>query len=308
MLVLGAGASIPYGYPSGRELAQRISRTGWAAESAEMQVLGRLGFSAAQVKSFQSEFRRADMSIDEFLNAQQHFGKLGKALLAMHIISYEASDRLTSPERSHWYRFLWDVIRQHLGKLDECNIRILTFNYDRSLEKYLVDAIGAFCGCDADMALELIKPLGIAHVYGDVGALGELDLPKGTRPYQPSSTDLSHVSVAQLRLRLMGERKHDGEPDEVKKYLQWAHVVCFLGFGYDPLNLMRLGLSRRNPDGKQAQSDPRVFYGTLFGLADAERKRVASTFDHFVFASAFMHDDCEAYLRNTGILGLRVGL
>jgi hypothetical protein len=306
LLILGAGASIPYGFPSGRALSRDIWRL--VLHPDENRVFNLLGFADADVQAFKEQFRRADMSIDEFLNANQHLGDLGKAMIAMQIIRSENRDELTSPESSHWYRFLWDVIRPHLGDLAECKIRILTFNYDRSLEQYLVDAIKAFTGKSFAPALEILGQLGIVHVYGDVGRLGLIaDTSAGERPYESHSTIAQHIEIGAARLRLMRERNdpETGE-DEARSHVEWAQVICFLGFGYDPLNLRRLGFKGKEESVKSG--DRRACFGTTFGLSQHELVRVRSTFANFHFTPAFQNDDCEAYLRNSGLIGVRVGL
>jgi hypothetical protein len=175
---------------------------------------------------------------------------------------------------------------------------------NRSLEKYLVDAIQAFKGLGEADALKAIAPLKFVHVYGDVGRLGPVDATTQTRPYNPTSSDALHVSIAQTRLRLMGDRPNaaGGDKDEVTDLVGWAHTLCFLGFGYDRLNLTRLGFAR---PARMKQGDSRHFCGTLYGLGEAEISKAISAFPQF--DRRFLSQDCEAFLRNSGVLCVTVG-
>ena len=57
-----------------------------------------------------------------------------------------------------------------MEKFKKNNLRIITFNYDRSLEEFLLRAIQAKFGLPEWEAFDLFKEaVSIEHVYGDLG-------------------------------------------------------------------------------------------------------------------------------------------
>jgi hypothetical protein len=307
LLVLGAGASQPYQFLTGGELARKLCLTSIRAYG-DPDELRRHGFDDRILDRFRDQYRRADMSIDEFLYLNPEWGELGKKLIAFHIGGCEHPDRLTAQTQGHWYRYLWGVLRQHWDNVPACCLRVLTFNYDRSLEMYLTDAAMAAFKIDAAAAMKAIEPLQITHVYGDLGQLGEMSPAYPTRPYGAVPIISGEMGISTSRLKLMTDRDLVGDDDPVRSAVTWATKICFLGFGYDPLNIKRLGLSKggMGPDGK-----PKVCYGTMHMLARAERDKVKADLSTPGNVGGFDMDgklDCEAYIRDSGILGVRVGI
>ena len=73
-----------------------------------------------------------------------------------------------------WYKHLWhsltDGVNGDIKKFKQNKLRVITFNYDRSLEEFLLRAIRAKFGLPDWTAFELLKEtIFISHVYGDLG-------------------------------------------------------------------------------------------------------------------------------------------
>ncbi len=142
-------------------------------------------------------------SIDEFISYHKKYSLLAKISILLILSKCELkeffdnrhqNDQVKSyfgPERT-WYNALWGNITKKgptFQQLEEIlkTIHIITFNYDRSLEFFLVEAIKKFFP-------ESEKPytdLPITHVYGSLGQLdtqSDLFNPYQQVPYMSGST------------------------------------------------------------------------------------------------------------------------
>ena len=108
------------------------------------------------------------------------------------------------------------------------------------------------------------------HVYGSLGLYGaENDFTNNIRSYS-KQYDLHSISAAASTLRVIPEaRAEDTIFIEVKNAFRWAHNVCFLGFGFDPLNVQRLGFRDIIHSGKFNSLPYKVVASTL-GRTSAE--------------------------------------
>lgn len=245
LLVLGAGASMPYQFPSGPELRRRLIYE--LDDNTYLALLERLGHAAIDVRLFSATFRKTRLrSIDTFLaipEMYERFAELGKAAIACLLIGYENPERLEMPvaPAGHWYEYLWNTLERSWGGFEQNHLRIITFNYDRSLEHFLASAMSVVSGRNYDSCVTKLAHLRIKHIYGKLGTLSSsLDLKLATRPFNAS---LDHVSinVAASGLRVMEEREQDNDTSrEIAEDMEWAERICFLGFSYDSLNVSRL--------------------------------------------------------------------
>lgn len=90
-LVLGAGASMDFGFPSGQRLLLDVVSALASPTSGLSQVLGQIGIE----QSVTAEFREALIlsrppSVDVLLETREEFLKVGKASIAASLIPHEA--------------------------------------------------------------------------------------------------------------------------------------------------------------------------------------------------------------------------
>src|SRR5258706_15648804 len=196
LLILGAGSACAYGFPLGSALTREIWESGGVADD-EMAVLEGLGFQIGEVKHFRRVLRESQVpSIDRFLELNPKYEELGKTLIAMHLIRRERPDYLTVAAEDHWYRYLWNRISDSWESFEQNKLKIITFNYDRSLETYLATALSRTFDKPMSLALSKLKHLEILHIYGDLGEVGDLDLVNHLRQYLPESGVQNAVQVA----------------------------------------------------------------------------------------------------------------
>jgi hypothetical protein len=279
VLILGAGASHPYGFPLGIGLREAICN-GLAATGHQLfGALSACEVPDVEVRNFRNTFFYSRLySIDAFLAEPQHaaFREIGKLAIAGVLISNEVPENLDRaargdlvvPDWDNWYQYLWNrLARSDWDGFSDNNLSVVTFNYDRSLEYYLIRAMANRYGkTENECAEKLASTIPIIHVYGQLG-----DLPfgkvtgTGLRQYN-SSADPMNLKCAASSIRVIPEdREKDERLAQVHKFLKGARKICFLGFGFDDLNVERLNVRAYVTPDKSVLS-------TSFGMTNAERR------------------------------------
>ena len=132
-------------------------------------------------------------------------------------------------------------------------LSVITFNYDRSLEHYLLTVLQNAHGRTFEECAQVVAKIPIVHVYGQ---LSRIPYPQPeSRPYHPDPELSKSAGFAARGIKIL----HDADPkfEEAHKLLMEAQKICFLGFGYHPLNIERLALK---------DSSQRAVFGSALGL------------------------------------------
>jgi len=266
VLILGAGASTHAGYPLGMTLLNDLCRIrtdkrypnipeDWSIDDVDNLLL--------------SLSRSGHYSIDAFLEHSK-YRELGKYLIAYQLKQAEDVDRLFPPHDSGWYQMLFNALINECGeKLNENNLSIITFNYDRSLEVYLHNALKFRFNLSEDNAWKQVAELSIIHVHGILGEYPEIPYKK-----EASVEELYKISK---NIKIIHEIKdHDGtfcsdEFAEAYEKLLKAKRIIFLGFGFHADNVRRFRFfSDKNLEGLE-------MFTTSFGLTSYEyRQKIAN--------------------------------
>lgn len=264
VFVLGAGASKPYGFPTGYELYQFVIRFRKEAGSETWQ---RTGFDRDEVKDFVTALQEADPpSVDGFLERRSEFRGIGKLLMAYLLTREEKHPRpkrFPVPEgEEDWYHYVLNHVLDGAASpddLESTNVSFVTFNYDRSLTHYLLNKLRQWYGINDDKAREVIETrIPVVHVHGTLGG----------HPWQSSYG--STPSRDQLRRVAEGIKiihENDGthpEMEQARQLIREAQHVFFLGFGFHSQNVERLGLPLSVPPNQK----PKLF-GCGYGISRA---------------------------------------
>jgi hypothetical protein len=308
VLVVGAGASVSYGYPSGADLRSIL------CDKKRYTALINAGeFISSEVDVFYNTFRDSGVaSIDAFLaNRGEHivhphvdnpntFATIGKSAIKQVILESESEQKLfDSSNQDPWLEYLWnrlcDIPVQDFG----CNkLSIVTFNYDRLLEFALVTFAKNTYGLGDTEAEDLIaKHIKIIHVYGQA-ANGPVRS-DNAKKYGAVTQDYQVTRRVSSSIRVIPEaRSDDSIFDEASKFIASAQILCFLGFGFDQINVNRLRIRGVLSAEKR--------YATTYGMQLAERGWVRSILnadDQFIHPE-YSKMKCREYLRATGALGV----
>lgn len=238
VLVLGAGASAHLGYPLGTELTGNIIKNTGDRSGSSFQQLVEMGFDKDLICTFSEECGKSVApSIDEFLSHRPDFVDVGRACIAQELIKYEDDQPLRS-RNNNWYA-CW--LRDQAKQAIEANISgplVVTFNYDRSLDKFLYDFVSSTYPGRAD---SLLRDIVVFHVHGRLGYLDHEAARGFARPYskRACAADI-RTSSEGIRVPAQLEDDYGREMLLAQRAVKQAKRVIFLGFGYDPTNLERL--------------------------------------------------------------------
>jgi len=249
VLILGAGASEPYGYPLGAGLVERIvALTSPGPPMAGFrQLLHHHSPLREQVADFHSRLLRSDTgSIDDFLESNPDHRDLGKLCIAAALTVWGPKSN-TLDARRHWYKYLWERLRQGAPtsrQFGDNQLRIITYNYERSFERYFASVLLhtypdlAKAGPNGAEALR-VKAIPIVHLHGTLGEVAD---------QAPSVPDVMMLNTLEFYKQAAAGIQiiHDVQPTTdyatAQEWLREAKVICFLGFGYHPTNIKRLDL------------------------------------------------------------------
>jgi hypothetical protein len=242
VLVLGAGASAPYGFPVATELKQKICSELAQGSAAVRQLHEQSGISLGDFSIFRDAFYKSGQpSVDAFLEHRPEFIEVGKLAIAYCLIPYEVESTLFEGSKSRdWYQYLSTKLNASFDRFGENNLSVITFNYDRSLEHYLLTTLQNAHGRSREECTTALRKIRIVHVYGQLGRHAYAE--REARPYNPDNRTYNRAVHAAEGITLLHD-KIKPELEAAHQALRDAERVCFLGFGYHDLNLQRLNLS-----------------------------------------------------------------
>lgn len=244
ILILGAGASIPYKFPSTESL--RLSIINEALNlSNNTQELEEYKLFRQDVISFQQSFKKGVIYIDQFLENQPKYLKIGKILLAKPLLQYENPKNIFEIEiENDWYRFLIDTIIDSESRYKLQPLTILTFNYDRSLEFYFYSVLTSRYSFTEEQCKEQFSQIKIYHLYGSLGLLPWQSNENNSDKIIQYGTNLTPGTILRAinSLKIIYERDDNNIWEILPELYKYHHRIFFLGFGYNKINLKRLQL------------------------------------------------------------------
>jgi len=246
VLILGAGASMPYGFPSGRELFDLITeKVNEPNKDPAFYIILRNKFPDLIDSSIGLDFYESDASsIDEFVNKKPKYTSISKFITAYLMILHENSSNLLSRSNpNNWYRLLKDqmMFQCPLEKFHENDVSIITFNYDRSLEEYLATTLSAFYDEEYIKYYAQLENMDIFHVYGSLGPLAwQPGSQVGFIDYQADDYyDVKYIEKCAQNIKTINEAR-DSDNIEIQRAIEClkrAQRIYFLGFGFHPDNI-----------------------------------------------------------------------
>jgi hypothetical protein len=283
-LVLGAGASVPYGFPSGIDLRKRIlenfTNKRWHDFFSELRFDDENFEDEDFIASFHSDFNISKiLSIDRFLELHPDYLNIGKLAIAFALVPLEDRHNLLEiddpPDR--WYSQLWNkLLIQNVNQLHLNKLKIITFNYDRSLEYFIYNAIkGSYPKATENNCATFLNMLDIFHIYGKLGNLPWQGEP--SRPYSPATSHQYKIARDQIKIVSEQVPKYDVFND-LLQYLSEAQRIFFLGFGFDETNFQRLRME------SVPEKEKKDIRGTAFLLGKAERESLQSKWKYLKLA------------------------
>lgn len=252
VLILGAGASIPFYFPSGPGLKQicldMIKRKGHRFE-----LLRQLGHEEDRITEFRDTLARSGQkSVDAFLQHGPEFVEIGKAAIAIALLPIEKTSNLFEEPiitgTPNWYEYLFsECLNCPFEEFDQNKLSVITFNYDRSLEHYLFTALKNTHHKQKDEEVaEKLAAIKFIHVYGKLGYLSWQKPRLSFVPYgflPNNRKQVLYTRRASEHIRIIHEEvdvNQDAIFKEAHELLRNAQRIYFLGFGFNEINFKRL--------------------------------------------------------------------
>jgi SIR2-like protein len=290
VLILGAGASIPFGFPSGIGLYKEVLEQ--PRNSAEEKLLNACGVTYERCELFKQNLRHSGRtSVDAFLETRPDLMRLGKPLMALALMKHEHLSALFAPEKKgeNWYDYLFErMLTPDIDAFGANNVSFITYNYDRSLEMYLGTALEATYGASMEDIAKQLSRIRIIHLHGK---MGNLPFEGGqSRSYSAELTE-EDLKIGSGGIKIIHE-SIDKEPqfEQAHEVLSEAQMICFLGFGYHETNISRLRLSKLSES---------AFCGTTYGMVDTEEQALQNWFSNRLSTYRM---DILSFLRESGII------
>ncbi|HNX28731.1 MAG TPA: hypothetical protein PKN87_04875 [Syntrophomonadaceae bacterium] len=286
VFILGAGASKPYGFPTGIELKYKALKT---IEQNKEDVFGELGYKTKLRDDFCEALRHSGRaSVDAFLEHRTDFLDIGKLAIAASLIPLEEDiaiygDAQIQNNSDHWYQFIFNKMNTSFEGFSQNNISFITFNYDRSLEHYLFTCLKNGYGKTIKESALIANQIKIIHLHGNLGYLPWQDNNTGnfSRPYSRDwSVDTIYSVASQIKI-IHEDIANDPEFKLAHDKIRDASRVYFLGFGYDKTNLNRL-LNGISLDNKTAM-------GTSLGFTQLEMDQITKTYPILLMVSPIIN-------------------
>jgi hypothetical protein len=245
VLILGAGASAPFGFPVGRALRIKIVADLQKSASQLSLLLVESGYAEGQINRFRDALQLANQpSVDVFLEHRSEFKNIGKLAIAASLIPYEDEKKLFGVD-DNWYEYLFSRLGPSKQDVMNSKLSIITFNYDRSIDHFLFASLRNSFSLGTDETRKILtENIPIVHVHGKLGKLPFEDDGRGdSRSYTPSEpgSEAGLAMAASSAIKIVHEGTKD-DPDFIhaRKIIESAELVCFLGFGYLEANIERL--------------------------------------------------------------------
>ena len=223
-------------------------------------------------------FYSGRQSIDTFLEYNPQFLEVGKMAIASVLVPLE-NNRTLSSTTPNWYKLLFNHLDTRFEEFAENKLSILTYNYDRSLEQFLLTALRNSYQdkkAEYDQCWEQLSKIPIIHLHGSLGEFPHSDpdqLSHLERAYEPHLT-CRDLNVCAEKIRVISENALD-QPQfkQAHSLLRSADVICFLGFGWDRTNLDRLQMNTH-----ENWKVDRKRYGTSYNKGEAEQDWIRTYF------------------------------
>ncbi len=287
LFILGAGASMAYGFPSAQDLRMKIIgefRDSYIPIHKTMNK-HELGYDhyeeEERVEKFikQYEGTPRKFTIDDFLKYNTEYKKLGKSAIILNLLNEEKDsnfDERSKEIESDWYSHLIIIMMPEsyepdsYKELSNNRVEFITFNYERSLEYYLLDRIKRIYNNNYEKEIaEQLKHIKIHHVYGKLGPLYPFGNVK-----QDCELEYGHDVSFPLLVELLDNIKIIENYESAKKFqeiIKGKKRIFILGFSFDDNNLKNLGI-------EEVITLDQKIYATTKGLNSEEVEKIEYRF------------------------------
>jgi SIR2-like domain len=254
VFVLGAGASMPYGFPSGAKLladANKLSVDELYSQICEQE-------TKATIRSFVETIRLCqDESLDALLEYRPKGEvSVGKLYMAAQLLKSEYDDFSDNVENykrkgQPWFSYLFSRMAERAKTLEEFSsenhVTFVTYNYDRLIECNLTNGLRAHYAKPLGECAEVLEQMKVIHLHGSLGTFhgGKSEVPYGSvtnagDEFADTKRAWLRASADTIQIVHQADRT-TAEFTAAREALGNAERVIFLGFSFGQQNVDRLG-------------------------------------------------------------------
>jgi hypothetical protein len=273
LFIIGAGANAEFGMPTGADLKEQIAKDVDFRRGHDGLLIGDRGLYELLANRFRqssdvyiagaielSQQIPQFPSIDEALHwfsGRSEIVTLGKVCIVRNILAAERRSRIANakrePSASRTYPELWanEFLSMAVGSFKReqhaeifAQVRLINFNYDRAVEHYLFNALGANFGLTEPEAVAAISGLKVIRPYGLVAALPWKD-ENGAIPFGADlGNDHERLFMASENIRTYTEQTGAHLQTDIREAVGQSHVIVILGFGFHQQNMAILNFEK----------------------------------------------------------------
>lgn len=312
VLIIGAGGSVPFGFPTGEQLKWTLIDLLWRDRTAK-EVAQRLsplyrrlideGFEPKEIRALVDRLKTSGWSsVDEFLAQHKDLQAVGKAAIAGVLLPCEKRDQLFDPKDekgnriANWYQLLFKTIYSPFEDIINKKVNIFTYNYDSSLEIYLKETIKSSYTNPQQVIEDALKHIPIVHLHGEFAS----------HEYASGHTSVSLRKCSE-QIKIVTDNLDDSPQFQQATNALWkAEEIYFIGFGYDEKNLARLPIKSKYPPnsfgGRHNSERPSLnLFGSAYAVGPGVIRRVEDYFrnEGFKINLGNINQDAYQFLRTT---------
>ncbi len=253
VLILGAGASLPYGFPLADTLTTLCGRETRVRTVLQPGYFGMRYTANEMIKEFQIKLMGSQSkSIDRLLEREdfRDWILIGKMLISSVIFKAESSSYGTILKndmvKDNWYKELVNLLYLDVANetdFKENKLTIVTFNYDRSIDYFLSNTyLHTFnLPRNQNNLNKIFQIIPVIHIYGSLGDLykNESRIPE----YGNGSFEKSTLESMANNIKIWSENETNPAIETAKEAILRAENVFTIGYGFHPQNNLRLGLN-----------------------------------------------------------------
>jgi hypothetical protein len=198
---------------------------------------------------------------------------IGRAMIAHTLMPLEKDDELNviynggnaleDRHKRRWYHYLFNQMLTSGASLVDNRLSIITFNFDRSFERAFFRFVRGVHGGNEGTLNKICQSIKIEHIHGQLGAPNWLEA-SGGRRFGCAEVDPDELMHCAEAIRIAHQEIDPEVLKRARALIAEAKHVCFLGFSYHPLNLIKLDVSTIIGDGRNV-------VGTSFEMPTGQR-------------------------------------
>lgn len=315
VLITGAGASASYGYPLGAALLNELRQLDSPNSTIGTRVLETTKYTPEELAILAQRLRATPVtSIDQFLtlpaNRDGRMQSCAKYCIAVAIFGRETF--LTRKTRSRdWYSYLWGRLTEGIFdflSINKNRLNIVTFNYDRSLEQYLIERVQDWSSGAAvhEKTAHAFRNTQVLHLYTGQSSETLFRSAYGRTVTYGNAIEHESFETFASEIHTIHEAvdANSYAIREARQVLMNARRIVFLGFGFDKFNVDFL----RNHlfDDRDIMAE-KQFVSTAFGLTratiyDAKFRLFGEAAPRVNMHIGGWRHDCLRVLEDSGVL------